>query len=193
MKVILKNVRLSFPDLQHATQYQGKGPFNYGATFLVPTGSALAKEIDAAIKTVATEKWPKKAEAYLKEIMPDKKACCWIDGDRREYDGYAGNWSLAAKRKQDKGPPMVLDADRSPIFKEDRGYYPGKEGRIYAGCYVNASVEIYAQDNDSGRGIRCELLGVQFFRDGDSFGGGTPPSADDFEDVAAGADADSLV
>lgn len=193
MKLKLTNVRLSFPDLQHATQFQGKGPFNYAATVLVPTDDKQWAVVNEAIKTVASEKWGKKAAAILAEIMPDKKACCWIDGNRREYDGYAGNWSLAGKRKQDKGAPLVLDADKSPIFQQDRSYYPGKEGRIYAGCYVNASVEIYAQDSSDGKGIRCEILGIQFAKDGDSFGGGAAPSADDFDDVAEGADAESLV
>lgn len=185
MKIKLNKVRLSFPDLFEAVQYQGSGPFNYGAQFLIPADSTLKKSIDAAIQSVAKEKWGAKAAAILTEILPDKKACCWIDGNRREYDGYAGNWAISAKRLQDKGAPLVLDTNKSALT--------AKSGRIYAGCYVNASIEIYAQDSKNGKGIRCELLAVQFDSEGDSFGGGTAPSADDFDDLAVGADAEELV
>jgi len=186
MKLVIKNVRLAFPDLFEAVQFQGKGPFNYGATFLVPYNDPQKATIDTAIKSVATEKWGKKADGYLEEILQDKKGCCWIDGKRRpDYDGYEGHFSLASKRKQEKGAPLVLDTNKSPLT--------AKSGKPYAGCYVNASVEIYAQDSSDGRGIRCALLGVQFVRDGDSFGGGAAPSADDFDELSAGADAEELV
>lgn len=185
MKLMLANVRISFPDLFEAVQFQGKGPFNYGAQFLVPADGPLKKQVDEAIQAVAREKWGAKAAKILEEILPDKKACCWINGDRREYDGYAGNWALTAKRKQEKGAPLVIDANKSPLT--------AKSGRIYAGCFVNASVDIYAQDSTDGKGIRCGLLGVQFCRDGDAFGGGSAASADDFDDMSAGSDADALV
>ncbi len=44
------------------------------------------------------------------------------------------------------------------------------DGRIYAGCYVNFNVDIWAQDGQY-TGIRCSLNGVQFVKDGDAFGG----------------------
>lgn len=62
----------------------------------------------------------------------------------------------------------------------------------YSGCYVNASVEFWAQDGDNS-GIRCALRAVQFHRDGDAFaGGGSKVKTDEFDDLATGADADDL-
>ena len=75
----------------------------------------------------------------------------------------------------------MLDANRNPLVEAD--------GRPYSGCYVNATVELWAQQNTTGRGMRAELLGVQFLRDGDAFAAGSKPSEDDFDDVSEGADA----
>ena len=68
------------------------------------------------------------------------------------------------------------------------------DGLPYSGCYVNASIELWAQDNNYGKRINASLRGVQFYRDGDAVaGGGGPASEDEFDDLAEGADADNLV
>jgi hypothetical protein len=185
MKVKLANVRLSFPDLFKAVQYQGEGPFNYRAQFLVEPGSANHKAIEAAIKEVAKAKWAAKADAILKSIAGNSQKYCYIDGDTKEYDGYAGMMALSTTRQQEKGRPLIIDQQKNPLTEAD--------GKPYAGCYVNASVEFWAQDNSFGKAIRCTLLGVQFAKDGDAFGGGAAPSADDFDSIEAGADAEDFV
>lgn len=184
-KVKLADVRLSFPDLFEATQYQGQGPHNFRASFLMAPDHPAKAALDKAIQAVAKEAWKDKAAAHLAGILGVGQKCCFLNGDTKAYDGYAGNWALTSTRDQSKGRPLVLDQFKNPLVAAD--------GKPYAGCYVNATVEIWPQDNKYGRAIRCTLLGVQFLRDGDSFGGGTAPSPDDFEALAAGADADSLV
>lgn len=176
-KIKISDVRLSFPDLFKATQYQGEGTFNYRASFLVTPGSQADKIIRGAIKAAADEKWLKKAAGVTTGLEGNPNKYCYANGDTKDYDGYAGNWVLSANRNQDKGRPVLIDRDKTPLTAED--------GRPYAGCYVNASVEIWAQDNGFGKGIRCTLLGVQFVKDGDAFGGGAAPSADDFEEIDA--------
>lgn len=203
MKVKITNARGAFLEVIEAVQYQGAGAFYWGGTLLCgPKTEAIiggttawgpARDvINQAIGKVAVEKWGAKAKTHLTNILPDMKACCWVDGNRREYDGFEGNWALSVKRYVDKGRPQLLDRDKSPILKPDGQPYPGKEGRIYSGAHYNASVEIWAQDNKYGKGIRCELLGLQFFRDGDAFGGGGVPSEDDFESIDAPDTADDL-
>lgn len=185
MKVKLSNVRLSFPDLFEAVQFQGQGPFNYRASFLLPKDHAAVKDIDAAMIAVAKEKWGTKAQATLLGIRGNSQKCCMADGDAKGYDGYEGNWALSTTRPQEKGRPLVVDQSKNPLVAAD--------GKPYAGCYVNASVELWAQDNQYGKAIRATLLGVQFLRDGDAFGGGSAPDPEDFEEIAEGAGADALV
>ena len=174
-KVILRDVRLSFPDLFEAVQYQGQGPFNYRASFLMPADSQGKKDIDAAIKQVATEKWGAKAGAILPGILANPQKCCFIDGNLKEYNGYAGNWALSATRTQESGRPAIVDRAKNPLSASD--------GKIYAGCYVNAVVEIWTQDNSYGKAIRATLVSVQFVRDGESFGGAAPATASDLDDL----------
>lgn len=170
-KIALQNVRLSFPDLFEASEYEGK--FNFGATFLVEPGSATDKAITVAVQEVAKEEWKEKGAAIVKAAQAggNQKICYW-SGDLKTYDGYQGMMALTAKRGQDKGRPLVLDRDKTPLALGD--------GKPYAGCYVNASVELWAQDNKYGKTIRCTLLGVQFAKDGDSFSAGSAASEDDF-------------
>lgn len=185
--VQLKNVRLSFPDLFEAVQFEGKGPFSYRASFLQsedqkvylqqPDKSWKPTTMAAVIATVAKEKWGAKADAVLKGIQGNNQKFCWTDGDAKDYDGYQGNYCLSASRGQDKGRPIVMDTDKSPLTAAD--------GKPYAGCFVNATVEIWPQDNSFGKGMRATLRGVQFFKDGDAFSAGTPVSEDDFEVVDA--------
>lgn len=185
--VQLLNARLSFPDLFEAVQFEGKGPFSYRAAFLQPEDqpvmlqqgdkswkkTTIAKVIDA----VATELWKAKAPAILKSIEGNPQKCCWYDGNIKEYDGYEGNFVLSSTRGQEKGRPLIIDRDKSPLSADD--------GKPYAGCYVNATVEIWAQDNKWGKGIRATLRGVQFAKDGDAFAAGTPLDDGEFQSIEA--------
>lgn len=194
-EIILPEARISFEILGEPKAYQDApppAPKRWGSTFLVPQGSAIAKLVDKLIAEVAEAKWGKKAKLYLDDILTDKKASCWVNGDKKEYDGYQGMMALTAYRYADKGRPIVLDNDASPIYKVDNSLYEGKGGRIYGGCYVKAKVDIYAQDNKQGKGIRAELKVVQRIKTGDAFGGGTPPTTDGFDAIEEGADADDL-
>ena len=177
MSIFLKNVRLSFPDLFVAKQFQGKpdSPFLYKATFLVKPGSGNDKLVWDEINRIATNKWGAKAESVLAGIKGQKKEFCYLDGSVKEYAGFEGMWSLSSNRGQDQGPPAVIDRDKSPLFARD--------GKPYGGCYVNAKVSIWAQDNQWGKAMRCTLEAVQFAGDGDAFGGSGPASAEGFEEV----------
>lgn len=219
VKVLLRNARASFVELGAPDYYQGRKQRDNdkrrrSMTFVCTSDTQAridgetewgpAKSvIDRAIQRTATEKWNAKAASYLPAILPDPKGCCFQDGNRKpDYDGYSGNWALAAHRTEDKGRPIVVDADKSHLFGHEGvdGKWvltdtpvEGKAGRIYSGCYVNGSVDLWAQDNNSGKGIRAELLGVQFVKDGDAWGGGSRQGTpDDFDALAEGADAGSL-
>lgn len=185
--VKLENVRLSFPDIWEAVQFEGKGPFSYRAAFLQPEKQpVMVQQSDKSwkkstmaqvLEAVAAEAWKGKGSAILKSIENNAQKCCWYDGNVKEYDGYADNFVLSATRGQEKGRPIVKDRDASPLTPED--------GKPYAGCYVNATVEIWAQDNKWGKGMRATLRGIQFVKDGDAFSAGTPLSDDEFGDIGA--------
>lgn len=171
MELKLKNVRLSFPDLFVPRPFKQGDPPKYKATFLIPKGDPQIKAIEAAIVAVAKEKWPKDWQKVLNSIKGNANKFCFQDGDNKSYDGYEGMMAFSASNKV---RPGVFDRDRSPLTQDD--------GKPYAGCYVNAVLDVFAYDN-SGNGISASLSGVQFFRDGEAFTGGRPASADAFEDL----------
>ena len=102
------------------------------------------------------------------KLPPDK--ICMKDGDSIDYAGYAGTMSLKASSTK---RPIIIDRDKSPLTEDDN--------KFYAGCYVNASLELWAQNNQFGKRINCNLLGVQFMKDGEPFADGVKGSIDDFE------------
>lgn len=190
MEVMLSNVRLSFPDLFEARSFeQGKGPLKYRASFLMEPNSANHKNILKAAQEVAKEEWKDKAPAILKAASEDSKLKLLVDGNSKEYDGYAGMIVVSATRDSTKGRPLVIDKDKSPLTQTD--------GRPYGGCYVNAKIDLWAQNNKWGKCIRASLLAVQFAKDGDAFGAGTatadPDEFEDLSDTGGGEDLSDLV
>lgn len=176
-RIKLENVRLSFPGLFKAEAFKPGDKPKFKATFLMPQGSAQHKLVEAKIKAVLKAKYPQKAEAILKQIQGNPNKFCFQDGDTKEYDGYEGMMALSAKSDT---RPLVIDEQRNPVSEED--------GKVYAGCYVNASVDIFVYEN-SGVGVSAQVRGVQFFKAGDAFSAGRPADADEFDEVTEGADA----
>jgi hypothetical protein len=115
-----------------------------------------------------------KAEAILKGLAATDKLCLH-DGDAKSgYEGFEGNLFISARSKV---RPSVFDGQRNELTEAD--------GKPYSGCYVNVSLELWAQDNQFGKRINAQLRGVQFLRDGDAFSGGTRPAdADEFDEIA---------
>lgn len=181
MKLRLNNVRLAFPTLWEAKTVNGEGKPAFSATFLIDPADPQVATINKAIDQVAAEKWGAKAAAILAGARKADKVCLH-DGDMKAaYDGFPGNLYVSARNPV---RPLVIGPDKAPLVEAD--------GKPYAGCYVNVSLELWAQDNAYGKRVNATLMGVQFFRDGDAFAGGGVASDDDFDDVSSGATADDL-
>lgn len=182
-RILVKNARLAFPNLWEPTTVNGEGKPRYSATLILDADHPQLQEIRDKQAAVAREKWRDKAAAVLKGLDKQDKLALH-DGDTKvKYDGFAGNFFISASA-QENAAPTVIDRDRSPLSKTS--------GRPYPGCFVNASIELWAQDNGYGQRINAQLRGIQFFADGDSFSAGRPADSDEFEDVSAGADADDF-
>lgn len=162
-KIKLQNVRLSFPSLFRKAVFEGNET-KYEATFL------LDKEKHAdTIKLIKSE-IAKRIKDDLKGAKLSADRICLKDGDEFDYAGYEGHMSFkAANGKR----PLIIDRDKTPLTEDDN--------RLYAGCYVNAVVELWVQNNGYGKRINANLLGVQFFKDGEPFADGESGSVDDFD------------
>ena len=162
-KIKLNNVRLSFPSIFRKAVFSGEET-KFEATFLLDKDTQADKiaEIDKAVQAMIADN--------LKGAKLKADKICLKDGDDIEYDGYANHMSIKASNNK---RPKVLDRDKSQLTEDDN--------RLYAGCYVNAVIELWAQNNQWGKRINANLLGVQFFKDGEPFSDGATASDDDFD------------
>lgn len=84
---------------------------------------------------------------------------------------------LVDSKKNPEGKLTVVDQSNTPIMKGDK--------RLYSGCYVDASIDVYAYfNNDSGNSIAASLKGVKLRSEGERFVGGPQINVEDeFEDI----------
>jgi Enterobacter phage Enc34, ssDNA-binding protein len=179
MRLMIRDVRLAFPNLWKATAPSSGGEPAFSASFIMPPNHPQMKEVNAALNAVAKEKWGAKAPAIYKALESSDKLCLHDGDTKAEYDGYEGNKFISTRSKV---RPTVIDQQRQELTEAD--------GKPYSGCYVNASIELWAQDNNYGKRVNAQLRGVQFLRDGDAFAGGSRPAdADEFDEIGV-ADGD---
>lgn len=167
--VTIRNVRLSFPSLFEPK----KGPEEtskpaYAATFLLDkkTNAEDIKRVQAAIDAVV--------KAEFKGVKPPKT--CLRDGTEKSHlDGYGADMVFISARNEKR--QLVLDRDaKSPL--------EAKDGKIYAGCYVNAVIRVWAQNNKFGKRVNASLGPVQFVKDGEEFGDSRIDPAEHFSAIS---------
>jgi hypothetical protein len=191
-RIMLKNVVLAFPALAEPQSF-GEGEPAYGAKFPIKPNSEQQKAIEAAILAEATEAWKDKADSVLKMLEEDGKVAFTKKVYRSKktgeaYQGFDGAHYLSTRNA--KTQPTVFNQ-----YGEELSGKGEIEAKAFSGAVVNASVEIWAQDNKWGRRINCSLRGVMLTGEGENFGGGSAPaSADEFSGLAkAKADADDIL
>ena len=203
MKIRLRNVRLAFPNIWEPKPFQAGEDPRYNAVFLFADDhtdecnvytegpdnpgektQGAKTAVQKAIRAVAKEKWDDQYEEVLASVKNNPNKFCFMSGDTKNYDGFANNLYIRAASPVDN-PPKIVGLDGKPLRKE--------QGVIYAGCYTVAILDVWAQDNQWGKGIQCSLLGVQFYREGDAFSAGIRASDNDFQDLSDGADAPDII
>lgn len=177
MKITLKStdthpIRLgSFPDLWRVGTYQNT-PTNYSAQFLIPKGSPALEEFEAAVKKFAKDSWGdaakmavEKQNATNTKLMRDGDSIDGKTADGADKPGWAGHVRVKASTKF---APKIIDRSHKELDEAS--------GKPYPGCAVSAQVELYAFKGAKEMGLR--LLAVQFYADGEPFGGGGLSGAD---------------
>jgi hypothetical protein len=93
--------------------------------------------------------------------VPKSVKLCLRDGaEKDETDGYGDEVMFVSASSAKRVP--VVDRDLTPLMEEN--------GKPYAGCYVNMSIRLWAQDNQFGKRVNAQLRAVQFVKDGEAFG-----------------------
>ena len=166
-KIVLKNARLSFPSLFQKAEFDGVKTKFEGTFLLDKTAQAdQIKTIEKAIDDFLSAKFPNGAPKSVKRTV-------FVDGDTKDYDGYANQMGFKGSNTK---RPTVINRDKSPIIEEDC--------ILYAGCYVNAIVDLWYSDHPKGgKQVLGNVMGVQFVKDGESFGADTTSNADEFDSL----------
>lgn len=164
MPIMLNNVRLSFPSLWTTEKFGGEDTEKYAATFILnkKTHAKIIEEIKNQIEEMI------KTGLKVKAIPPEK--ICLKDGD---MTGRPENEDAYVIKASTKRRPTVMDRDKSPLLAED--------GKPYGGCFVNAMIDLWPQNNSFGKRINAGLLAVQFAKDGEAFGTGPVDVSDEFD------------
>lgn len=170
-KIKMQAVRLSFPSLFNTAKFGGEDTGKYEATFVLD--KVEHAEVIAGIKAQID----RLMKEELKSKVPSDKLCL-KDGDEMGRPEFEGKYTIKASTKK---RPLVINRDKSPITESDNV--------IYAGCYVNAIVSLWPQDNKFGKRINAQLDGVQFNKDGEAFGDGAV-SVNEFDAFGSESDED---
>ena len=185
-QLVLKNVRLSFPHLFVPTKSTEDGALKFRAAFLMDPETAQGRininVIEAELARVKSDKWKDKADKI--KFKEDRLA--FVEGNtcvsQETGDIYVGYEDMMVLKTANGKRPQVVDGSRTPITEAE------SEGKIYAGCYVNAVVSLYAiNDADKGgNGIFATVEAVQFSKHGEAFGSAPVDVNDVFDELTEG-------
>lgn len=170
-KILLTNVRLSFPHLFRAKAFNEDQEPTFSASFI------LDKEADAEQILAVRQLMTKIARDKWGANIPKGIKLCLRDGNeegKQDVDGYGPGVMFISASSRKKIP--VVDRKRVPLEEDS--------GKPYAGCYVVASVRLWAQDNKWGKRINAQLMAVQFSLEGEAFGEAPVNVDEEFEELA---------
>lgn len=175
--------RLAFANIFEPKAVGDGGP-RFSASVLFTRNGEAHKTVLEAIDAEAAAKWGPKAPAIVKS-MYKSAAGCLQDGDTKsQYAGFEGMMFVSAGQTAEKGRPDVRNARGMPVA-------PGDPQAPYSGCYVVAHLDVWAQDNQYGKKVNASIAAIQFWKDGEAFGGSARPVRDDeFDDLSAEAEED---
>jgi len=190
--VYITNARLSFPHLiepQKMMTEAGKERISYNCELILPPTDPSFAQFMGKVQELAAAKWKEHVAQVFAIVNADRKMRCYGNGAEKvnkktfaPYDGYAGGVYITCGRDT---PPQVIQADGKPIDPSNTLAYQQLTRAMYGGCYVNAAVKPWLQENKYGRGIRCDLVAIQFAKDGEAFGEGAVDASPMFGAVAS--------
>lgn len=162
----LRCVRLSFCQALFSAKSFEDSERKFSSTFLLDKKihAKEIKEVEAAVAKLAKEKFKGK--------VPGSMSSCLRDGTEKDHlGGYDETMMFIAAHNKKR--PVVVDREVNPVAEED--------DLIYAGCYVNAAISLWVQDNKWGKRVNAQLRAVQFVKDGEAFGADPIDASEEFE------------
>lgn len=161
--------RLSYAHIWEPGVNEDGTPGKYSTALLIDKNDT--KTIDRINKAIEAAKQAGKSKiANAKGIIPSNIKVPLRDADEEGLDdeNYVGMMFLNAASKT---RPHIVDRHVQPIIEQDE---------VYSGCYCNVTVNFYAFNVGSNKGIAAGLGNIQKVKDGVRLSGGAS-AGDDFE------------
>ncbi|HHB13205.1 MAG TPA: DUF2815 family protein, partial [Chromatiales bacterium] len=149
-------VRISYPNLFVPRAVTPGSDPRYSCELIVPANHLAIAQIQQAYQKVVQEAF---AGSQPTGVFP-------MYVGEQKYPGDPTYQGMYVIRAAARTKPHVVDQNVQPVMDP---------GMIYAGCYVNASVTVYAYHQPQ-KGVTIGLDGIQFVVDGDRLDG--RPSAE---------------
>lgn len=176
VQLYLPNIRISYPTLFTPRAVRPGDTPKFGAQLMIPVDAPADPRNQVPGNTLIEQIWGARHQIWQAEfggveITNPQKELPFKDGNTlaQKHPEYVGYWILSANSRN---KPHTVDENVQPIIDESK---------IYAGCFVNASVGLFSYEN-MGKGIACGLNGVQYASEGERLDG-RPAAADLFQAV----------
>lgn len=173
---MLLDVRAASMQLFTASAYEKDKDPEYFLRVLINKDDKQVAAIRKTITELYRRAWPTDAEVAYKKAKAANRVLLHDGDEQADKDGF--DETVVYFNASSKDRPTVVNRKRKAVAEEDGLFYPG--------CYVNVKIQIYTWENVKGRGVGCDLLGVQFARNGEALetgGGGASASPEDFPEM----------
>ena len=184
--------RISFPWVAQPQTSVGGQPLkepSYSCDFILSPNDPSFLKFMQVYSEMASEKWKVNAQAAMQRIQSDRKTRCYGAGEEKvsgktfqPHPGYAGNVYISARSSRQ---PQIIGSDGMQIDPTNTLAIRAEAAKMVGGMYVNAVVKPWLQENNTGIGIRCDLIALQFAREGEALGAGAVDTKGMFTPVAA--------
>ncbi len=177
---VAKSVRIAFPRVFEPDDAPG-GKKAYSVQIRLftdnPEHMKIVENLKAKMAKAAEYYWGQDAKRNLSRALENVTTKFLRKSDEGDY------YFFSLKRRESDGAPRVVGRNREALTQAD--------GKIYSGCFANVVFDLWCYGGmktaDGTRvpyGISATLLGIQFVKDGDPFGGASQAKDEDFEDLS---------
>jgi hypothetical protein len=189
--VFMVQGRIAFPQIIAPKASTANSQPKYAADIIIDPQSEDWKKIMAAVQFAAAGKFAQDAAQVLQMVNSDRRLRFYGGGSekisQKTLKPYAGYEGMAYVSLNNVEKPNLIDGQGKPIDANNALAYQTEARKMYGGCFVNVVGKVWAQSNVHGKGIRCELVAIQFARDGERFGEAEVDVSSMFGAVAAPA------
>lgn len=201
-RVKVNNARLSFPHLFEPQEQEGDNGDTrktFNCVLMIPKEDnphleTFKKRMKVGFAAAKKQAWGDDTDSHPK--IPQSMTC-YKDGDNDDHfttprDEYAGYYIVSTSSPVTRPPKIVTNrkgSDDKWIMAE-----PGQKGAPYAGCYVNAVIDLYGQKKNPAKKmpnrVNASISIVQFLRDGEPFSAAAADPDDLLDDDDVGYEGD---